>query len=351
MVRDSTRRWLTVATPAVLHRDARGASTGARRRPAGRRAARGLHGRAVDAPAGGRARRPARRRPPRRAGAPVPLPAPEPAARHPPRQRLHAEPARQPGRAGPDRPRAARRLRHPDRAARPGPTRARHRHARGRARGYGRRAGPHPARRPPPAARAGRHRDGPDGTAGRPHGRAGPDVPARPVRDHRAGPARRRHRHPRLRRHVRARARSSTPTRPPWTPPSCWSGPARWCRPATSRWTVSSAASPARPRPTTSRRSAKPSGSRGSRRWVPGDGATALADWARAHPRAVGRLVLDGPSDPTVDEPDRSEARAKSTEAAFDAFAQRCTSRSTCPLGADPRTAVTALVTRCAPSR
>ena len=76
-----------------------------------------------------------------------------------------------------------------------------------------------------------------------------------------------------------------------------------------------------------------------------GDGAEALADWARAHPRAVGRLVLDGPPDPGLDEPARSEARAQSTEAAFDAFAQRCTSRSACPLGADPRTAVTALVT------
>ncbi len=76
-----------------------------------------------------------------------------------------------------------------------------------------------------------------------------------------------------------------------------------------------------------------------------GDGAEALADWARAHPRAVGRLVLDGPPDPGLDEPARSEARAQATEAAFDAFAQRCTSRSACPLGADPRTAVTALVT------
>ena len=70
-----------------------------------------------------------------------------------------------------------------------------------------------------------------------------------------------------------------------------------------------------------------------------GDGAAALADWARAHPRAAGRLVLDGPPDAGVDEPGRSEARAKSTEDAFDAFAQRCTSRSACPLGADPRTA------------
>jgi pimeloyl-ACP methyl ester carboxylesterase len=76
-----------------------------------------------------------------------------------------------------------------------------------------------------------------------------------------------------------------------------------------------------------------------------GDGTAALADWARAHPRSVGRLILDGPSDPTVDEPQRSEARAKATEAAFDAFAQRCTSHSTCALGADPRSTVTALVT------
>ncbi len=75
-----------------------------------------------------------------------------------------------------------------------------------------------------------------------------------------------------------------------------------------------------------------------------GDGATALADWARTHPRAVGRLVLDGPSDPTLDEPDRSEARAKASEATFDAFAQRCTARSSCPLGADPRATVTAWV-------
>jgi pimeloyl-ACP methyl ester carboxylesterase len=75
-----------------------------------------------------------------------------------------------------------------------------------------------------------------------------------------------------------------------------------------------------------------------------GDGAEALADWARAYPRTVGRLVLDGPPDPDVDEPGRSEARAKATEDAFDAFAQRCTARSTCPLGGDPRTAVTALL-------
>ncbi len=75
-----------------------------------------------------------------------------------------------------------------------------------------------------------------------------------------------------------------------------------------------------------------------------GDGAAALADWAREHPHAVGRLVLDGPPDPAVDEPARSEARARSAEAAFDAFAQSCAARGACPLGANPRATVTALI-------
>ena len=75
-----------------------------------------------------------------------------------------------------------------------------------------------------------------------------------------------------------------------------------------------------------------------------GDGAAALADWAKTQPGAVGRLVLDGPPDPATDEPDRSEARARSAEAAFDAFALSCTARTTCALGKDPRATVTALV-------
>ncbi|MGE3285402.1 MAG: alpha/beta fold hydrolase [Pseudonocardia sp.] len=77
-----------------------------------------------------------------------------------------------------------------------------------------------------------------------------------------------------------------------------------------------------------------------------GDGATALARWAAGDPAAVGRLVLDGPPDPTLDEPARSEARAKAAEATFDAFALACTSAPECPLGADPRATVTALVER-----
>lgn len=75
-----------------------------------------------------------------------------------------------------------------------------------------------------------------------------------------------------------------------------------------------------------------------------GDGAEALVDWARTSPRAVGRLVLDGPAQADLDEPARSEARARAAEAAFDAFATACTGRGACPLGADPRAAVTTLL-------
>ncbi|WP_226363744.1 alpha/beta hydrolase [Pseudonocardia abyssalis] len=74
-----------------------------------------------------------------------------------------------------------------------------------------------------------------------------------------------------------------------------------------------------------------------------GDGAGALDTWARTAPGGVGRLVLDGPPDAAATEPDRSTARAASVDAAFDAFALACTGGGACPLGADPREAVTAL--------
>ena len=38
-----------------------------------------------------------------------------------------------------------------------------------------------------------------------------------------------------------------------------------------------------------------------------GDGADAVAAWATAHADSVGRVVLDGPSDPTRQDPDRTE--------------------------------------------
>lgn len=77
-----------------------------------------------------------------------------------------------------------------------------------------------------------------------------------------------------------------------------------------------------------------------------GDGAAALATWARAHPQSVARLVLDSPPNPTLDEPDAAEARAGAAEATFDAFAAACGAGPDCPLGADPRAVVASFVER-----
>jgi pimeloyl-ACP methyl ester carboxylesterase len=75
-----------------------------------------------------------------------------------------------------------------------------------------------------------------------------------------------------------------------------------------------------------------------------GDGAAALAQWARSAPQSVGRVVLDGPPHPTMDEPDLSDSRAAAAEAALGAFGVACAAAGNCPLGADPRAGVTALL-------
>ncbi|SHK62030.1 TAP-like protein [Pseudonocardia thermophila] len=77
-----------------------------------------------------------------------------------------------------------------------------------------------------------------------------------------------------------------------------------------------------------------------------GDGAAAVLEWARSAPAHVGRVVLDGPPQPGLDDPDLTDSRARATEAAFDAFATACTGGADCPLGPDPRTRVTALMQR-----
>ncbi|TCK24915.1 alpha/beta fold hydrolase [Pseudonocardia endophytica] len=79
-----------------------------------------------------------------------------------------------------------------------------------------------------------------------------------------------------------------------------------------------------------------------------GDGADAVAAWATAHADSVGRVVLDGPSDPTRQDPDSTEDATRAAEAAFDQFALSCRSGPSCPLGPDPRATVTALVGRVA---
>jgi pimeloyl-ACP methyl ester carboxylesterase len=80
-----------------------------------------------------------------------------------------------------------------------------------------------------------------------------------------------------------------------------------------------------------------------------GDGARAVASWAERSPGSVGRLILDTPPDPTLDEVASARAGAAAAESAFEAFAKDCTTRGGCPLGANPRQAVRGLVDRLGP--
>ncbi|MFI0937488.1 alpha/beta hydrolase [Streptomyces sp. NPDC021020] len=57
------------------------------------------------------------------------------------------------------------------------------------------------------------------------------------------------------------------------------------------------------------------------------------ATYAGLFPQRVGRLVLDGAMDPSVDALESSRAQAGGFETAFDAFAADCVKRSDCPLG------------------
>jgi pimeloyl-ACP methyl ester carboxylesterase len=57
------------------------------------------------------------------------------------------------------------------------------------------------------------------------------------------------------------------------------------------------------------------------------------ATYAGLFPQRVGRLVLDGAMDPSVDSLQSSRTQAAGFEVAFDAFAADCVKRSTCPLG------------------
>ena len=74
-----------------------------------------------------------------------------------------------------------------------------------------------------------------------------------------------------------------------------------------------------------------------------GEGAGVAVRYAVAHPTRLAHLVLDSPTDPTADVASAADTAAAGAEAAFDAFAARCVALG-CPLGADPRAAVTALL-------
>lgn len=74
-----------------------------------------------------------------------------------------------------------------------------------------------------------------------------------------------------------------------------------------------------------------------------GEGSRVLTTYANHYPTHVGRLVLDGSPDPTLNAVDTANAQAASSEAAFGAFATYCQSNG-CPLGADPKSALVQLL-------
>lgn len=76
-----------------------------------------------------------------------------------------------------------------------------------------------------------------------------------------------------------------------------------------------------------------------------GEGAGVVAAWARRHPGAVGRTVLDAPPDATTSFAQRARERAVAAREALNAFAADCTARPGCPLGPDPAGAVGGILT------
>jgi len=70
-----------------------------------------------------------------------------------------------------------------------------------------------------------------------------------------------------------------------------------------------------------------------------GEGSRSAVAYLERYPASVGRAVLDGAPDPTLDLIGSAEAAAGAAEAGFDAFAADCVARN-CPLGEDPRQAL-----------
>lgn len=70
------------------------------------------------------------------------------------------------------------------------------------------------------------------------------------------------------------------------------------------------------------------------------------AVYATLYPDKIRTFVLDGAVDPTATDLGNSEAQARGFEDAFTEFSRDCTSRADCPLGADPRAFVTALIAK-----
>jgi pimeloyl-ACP methyl ester carboxylesterase len=74
-----------------------------------------------------------------------------------------------------------------------------------------------------------------------------------------------------------------------------------------------------------------------------GNGAQVALSYAGSHPDRVARLILDSPIGYGVGAEAAAEQRVKGQQAALDAFAAQCAAIN-CPLGPDPKAAVTALL-------
>ena len=74
-----------------------------------------------------------------------------------------------------------------------------------------------------------------------------------------------------------------------------------------------------------------------------GEGSRVLTLYADSHPNQVGRFVLDGSPDPSLDTLGQAEAKAVGAEATFTAFAADCVARR-CGLAPDPKQAVLGLL-------
>lgn len=73
-----------------------------------------------------------------------------------------------------------------------------------------------------------------------------------------------------------------------------------------------------------------------------GEASRAVTAFLRRYPSSVGRVVLDGTVDPTLDDVSASEATLVAADAGYTAFAADCMARG-CPLGSDPRSALVTL--------
>ncbi len=70
-----------------------------------------------------------------------------------------------------------------------------------------------------------------------------------------------------------------------------------------------------------------------------GEASRAVTEFLRRYPNSVGRVVLDGAVDPTLDGATAAEAALAAADAGYTAFATDCVDRG-CPLGPDPRAAL-----------